>query len=107
MKAGELRHRVRIRQPKDVTVGSTGEPADKYYDVCEAWVAIDGVTGGERKQGVQIEAGITSLVRMRYRDDVKPTMHIQLGGRALNIVSAYDPDGRREQLHCQCREVVT
>lgn len=66
---------------------------------------IKSVGGGERIWGLQMEAGITSAVRMHYHDGVSAKMRLNKQGRLLNIVRAADPDGIRKWLICQCQEV--
>lgn len=71
------------------------------------WCEVLSVGGGERVRGVQIEAGIDTVVAMRFRNDLDPTMQIVHDGRSLNIVRASDPDGRRRELIVQCKELVS
>lgn len=79
-------------------------PKVVYADV---WAEVKSVAGGERIWGLQIEANADHAVRILYREGVKPTMYFQPKGttRRLEILRAPDPDGRRKELVCVCREL--
>ena len=64
------------------------------------------VTGGERIRGMTVEANVTTLVRIVFREDVTVLNRILHGSRILNIERATDVDGTRMYLTCQCREIA-
>lgn len=108
MRPGNLRQVVRIERAT-LANDAAGQPI-------ETWSAIAGgaavpaevlaVSGGETVRGSQMEAGVSTLVTMQWRGDVTTAMRIVHDGRALNVVRAVDPDGRRRSLVCQCAEVA-
>ena len=106
IKAGRLRDLVQI----EADAASADSPADwQPIKAGKCYADIKATAGGERVRGQQIEAGVTTLVTLRYRGDVTSRMSIvpsREPSRRLNIVKAVDPDGRREELMCQCQEVV-
>jgi head-tail adaptor len=108
--AGQLNHLCDICDPNpaqeaDGYPQEAVKPKVMWQDV---WAEILSVGGGEKVRGIQIEAGIDSLVTIRWRAGVKPTYYFaeRKTNRRLNIVKASDPDGRRVWLNCQCKEVV-
>lgn len=91
------------------TLSTSGEPSQTWATISQGAsvpAQVLGVGGGERKRGQQIEAGVTTMVTMRFRTDIDPTMRIVHDGRSLNIVRVYDPDGSRVSLVCQCKETA-
>ncbi len=108
MMTGAFRQRVDIIGPggqRDAATGQVvGAPTPKLKGVpC----SIETVTGGEVRRGQQMQAETTKLVTMRFIDaplapttDDKLTVH---GGGEINILAAYDPDGRRRELIVQGR----
>lgn len=73
----------------------------------DVWAEVKSVGGGERIWGLQVEASVDTAVRVLYREGVKPTMYFRPKGttRQLQVVRAADPDGRRKDLVCMCKEV--
>lgn len=104
--AGDLKHYVELqRQEEPQDAG--GHPGNLPKYVAKLWVAIQPITGQETQRGIQIEAGVTTIVTAHYRDGVTPGMRFVKGNRILNIVRAYDRDDDRKWLECQCRETVS
>ena len=103
--AGDLRERVRLERFAGVDDGAGGQT--------DAWALVDSVwasvlpTGGRE----QLEAGaLTGVqgfrVRIRWRSGLDTTNRFVWNGRALNIRSIEDPDGRREALLAFCESGV-
>lgn len=106
IRAGRLRDLVQIESDR-----ASADSAPDWQPIADGrcWAGIEATSGGERLRGQQIEAGVTTLVTLRYRPDVTSRMSIvplREPARRLNIVKAVDPDGRREELMCQCQEVA-
>lgn len=99
--AGRLRHYVDIVGPggqRDSAGQVVGNPTTKLKSVpC----SIETVTGGEVRRGQQMQATTNKLVRMRFLEgDKAPKTGDKLVGHegTINILAAYDPDGRRREL---------
>lgn len=105
MRAGELRHRVTIERISEAQDAS-GHEVQTSEEVGTVWASVTAVSGTESRRGIQVEAGVTTLVEMRYRDDVTSQMRLIHNGRTLNIERATDPEGRKIRLVCQCKEVA-
>lgn len=106
MRAGQLRHRVTIQRIQEAQ-DAGGYEQQTPKDVATVWASVMAVSGNEYKRGIQVEAGITTIVEMRYRAGVTPGMRIKHDDRLLNIERAVDPEGRRIRLVCQCKEAVS
>ena len=74
--------------------------------------SIETVTGGEVRRGQQMQATTTVLLKMHHPQgafEIQPEhllreMYGEKVNREINVVAAYDPDGRRRELHIQGRE---
>lgn len=105
LSAGRLNTQLLIEQDL------AGQDEDQDWEAIPhgtVWGEVLAVGGGERVRGTQIEAGVNTLVTIRFRDDVTSRMRFAIVGteRKLNIVRAVDPDMSREKLVCQCSELA-
>lgn len=109
MRAGLIRRRVTV-QRYSTTPNALGEAIESWTTLYSAWASVEAVTASERfASGSQQElATVTHRVTLRYRDDktVGPKDRISYDGKAFDIESAIDPDGRRRETVCLCRELV-
>jgi head-tail adaptor len=104
VRAGPKQRYITITDSRTVP-DSSGQPlSGKPRLVCEAYAEVLSVAGGEKVRGLMIEAEATDLLKITYRDGLKPTMTVHLGSRTLNILSARDPDGRQVELFVTCKE---
>lgn len=107
MRAGDLRHRIRINRMVDVQGEEFGQnelQAVTYADRVPA--SVEPLNGRELIQADKQEAGVSHLVRMRWMPGIEPKMQIVFEGRTLNIVSAINKGERRIELELMCLEKV-
>lgn len=102
--AGNLDQRVALYDLEEAQ-DAGGHPVPGERLVRKLWAKVTAVGGGEFRRGTQIEAGVTTLVRIWHRDDVTPRMWFLHRGKRLNIVRTYDETGRRVFTDCQCKQV--
>jgi hypothetical protein len=112
--AGQLNHLCDICDPNpaqeaDGYPQESVKPKVMWQDV---WCNIQamGMTDtsrGERARGLQIEAGVDSLVTIRFREGVKPLYYLleKRTNRRFNVVKSVDQDGRKMWLSLLCKEV--
>lgn len=107
MRAGELRHKIVIRHPSGQKDPDSGEIIPGPGPVFAAvWADVTDLSGREFWSAQQVQAEVTTRVRIRYLSGIKATMTIEHGSRTLEIASPpIDPDGRRRELHLMCREI--
>ncbi len=108
MKAGELRHRVKI-QKLDEAQGGTGEilkgDAD-WTDFAEVWAAIEPLQGRELFIAQQISAEVNSRVKFRFLKGVVPRMRILFGTRKFDIKAVINLLERNREMQALCKELV-
>jgi SPP1 family predicted phage head-tail adaptor len=109
MRAGVLNTRAALQARVASDDGAGGELV-AYTTVASLWLGIAAQSGRELTAAKQQNAQLTHLVTARYRPDAATLARMRLvvgtpsGARVLEIHAAYDPDGRREQLHLLCEE---
>lgn len=105
VQAGSLNKRAKIQQI--ATAQNTfGEAEEAWTDIANVWVEEIPLSGREFFAAKQINASLTTKIRMRYRPDIKPEMRILLEGRTLDINNVMDMDGKKKVLELLCSEVV-
>lgn len=102
MRAGELRHRVRIERLKRIPDGGGGWDED-WVTHAEVWAKVETLSGREYWQAQQVQSEATMRLTMRHRADLLPADRIVYDGQTLNIQHIADPDGRRERLEVLCK----
>lgn len=100
---GELRTRAILETPVDM-VDDSGALVRGWQAVASVWASVSPKRGAEIFVAGEQESVLTSEVVLRWRPDVASPMRFRIGGRALLIRAAFDPDGRRSFLVCTCEE---
>lgn len=108
--AGELSDRVTLQHPGEAQDASGYETPGWKNVKKDIAAKVIPVAGGERVRGRQIEAGIDTVVVVRFGLEKHAkyawSQHRLLNdGLALNIVRATDDEGERKWLTCYCKSV--
>ena len=105
MKIGKLRQRITIQQLSTNTDSfGQGEKGWTHFATC--WAAVEPLSGKEFWNAQTIAAEITTRVKIRYREGVKPTMRILFGSRIFEIKAITDPEEAKRELQILCSEKV-
>lgn len=105
MRAGQLRHRIRLqRQQLGDDLAGGDDMSFVEVDVVDARVETAG--GREFWEAKRLTPELTHEVEIRYRSDVKAGMRFIYEDAVLRIHAARDPEGRRIRLLCFCTELV-
>nr|HIL74928.1 head-tail adaptor protein [Rhodospirillales bacterium] len=102
MKAGLLRHRLKIQERKKGKDNNLGLQYDDFITFCEVWGNVQVITGRERWANEHVAHDYSVAVTIRYRADIKSEMRILFGHRILEIKSIIDPTGRGRELRLLC-----
>lgn len=100
---GELRTRVILEAPVD-SVDDSGALVRAWQPLASVWARVSPKRGAEIFVAGEQESVLTSEVVVRWRPEVASPMRFRIGGRALLIRAAFDPDGCRRFLVCTCEE---
>ena len=105
MRAGDLRHRVTI-QEKQVTKNSYGEEVITWQDVATVWAAVEPLRGREFLEAQRAGAEVTTRIRIRHRDGIRPEMRVVRGSQIYDIEAVINVGGRGRELHLMCKELL-
>lgn len=107
LRYGSMRHRVTIlRLPDPSDVDEAHQPVDQLVEVGRRWAEVLELTGNRLWAAQQVHAEARTEVRLHWTDEIKPLMRIRHMGQDMEIISAADPDGKRKELVCICRDVT-
>ena len=100
LSAGRLRHRVAIMRATKVDDGRGGYMTSWAAVAGARAVPVEvlGLTGTEAVREKVLRGIRVYQITARWRGDLLPKDQLRYGAEDLNIRSAVDPDGRREQL---------
>lgn len=98
-----MRERVTLQAPVRTADGAGGADVT-WNDVATVWASVMALSGRERPAGERMEARRRLQVLIRYRSDVTAAMRLLWQGRALDIRTMYDIDGKRHMLLIDCEE---
>lgn len=105
MRAGRLRHKLIIQQATE-TQGTTGELAVSWGIFATVWGAVEPLRGREFFAAQELQAEVTTRIRMRYLAGVTPKMRVLYGETIFLINAVIDPEMRHRELQLMCVEVV-
>jgi len=106
--AGALRNRVVIQQRQEgaATQDLTGATTPVWADLATVWAEIKAAGGREALLAQQVNASVSTTVRIRYRPDVVASMRVVFGARVFDVEAVLDQDGRRRYLTLLCLEAT-
>ncbi len=102
-KVASLRARLTLERPGGASDNSGGVTLT-WTVVASLWGNIRPTGGTEQLRFDREHAKVDHLIRIRFRNDIKPDMRFRAGARTFEIHRAADPDGRRQWLDCLCEE---
>ncbi len=103
MRAGALRHRVKLQSASTTPDGGGGSHII-WQDVAPLWVAIRPLSGREFQAAGQFSSRLTHEITLRYRPLVLPEMRFSKGTRIFEIRAVMDVDEKRQWLRVLCEE---
>lgn len=106
MRAGRLRHRVKL-QRNEAEQNTMGEPVPVWVVYATVDAEVDPLKGNEFFGAQQINAELTTRVRVRWRPDIKAGDQIIFRERILLIatppINVYE---KNHELVLMCRELT-
>lgn len=105
MRSGELRHRLMFKGPTN-TADGMGGITKSWGSAFTIWGSIDPLKGKEFYESQLINSEITGKIKVRYRDDIDPTMQVYFGDRTFKILSIINPGERNMELNLMVKELV-
>lgn len=106
IRAGELRHRVRL-QRADRTDDGAGGATIRFVDVCWVHARVTTTMTRTMVEAKKLNPKLTHMVQLRYREGInKPDYRFVFGTKVLMIDGIDDPTGERIELVALCEELV-
>lgn len=98
MRLGRLNQRVTLQERATTTLNDEGENTAPWSDLATVWAQAQPIRGQEYFAGGGAQQTADVRFRVRYRDDITPSMRVRWRGVLHDIVSVIDVDGRRQVL---------
>lgn len=76
MQAGRLRNKVTL-QSRVLTPNAVNEEVASYVDLADVFASIEPIQGREFFAAQQVQADVTTRIRIRFRADAVPTMRVK------------------------------
>jgi SPP1 family predicted phage head-tail adaptor len=80
IKAGPLNQRITIQRPAVVVDPASGEPVVSVWEDLpvdpEVWASIETMKGMEYLASAEFHAGVTTRIRVRWREDLTSAMRV-------------------------------
>lgn len=106
MRAGKLRHPVKIEQSTE-SQDEYGAVVLTWTTLASVWAAIEPIRGRERFEAQHHAIEEDTRIRIRYRSDVTAEERVvDRAGQVYDIKGVLDVDGLGEELHLQCQRQV-
>lgn len=105
MTAGELNHRITIKQSTP-TRDSYGQSVIAWSDVGALWAGVITTGGGEFYAAQKKNAETTALFTVRYTTAIDTKMQIVYGGKTYEILDINDVNGANVELQISAKAVV-
>jgi SPP1 family predicted phage head-tail adaptor len=84
----------------------SGQMVDTWVRVATLYARIEPLIGREYLAAAQLAEELSHDVTVRYQRYIKPSMRVVYRDKILEIVSAIDPEERREWLYLKCKEAI-
>lgn len=98
-----MRERINI-QSLTVAISDGGDKSETWATTfSEEPAAFDPISGGETLRGKQVEAGITAVFTVHYRDSFTSTQRVVHGSTTYGIVYVKPVDGGKRYIELYCK----
>lgn len=77
-----------------------------FTPITTLWGRIEAKTGDELVNAARAEGQVVTRIALRWRANIDSRMRLVSGARMFLIRATYDPDGRKREIICLCREVT-
>jgi len=103
--AGTLKDRVTIQSVTE-TRSSSGQVNETWGTFATRWASVEPLQGREFFESQQVNADVTTRVRLRYLEGVTPKMRVLYKTRTFNITSVVNVEERSIETKLLCTEDV-
>lgn len=105
-RVGEMRHRITVRT-ETTAQDNAGQPVVTLVNwLVDEPAKFEPTAGGEGARGRQVEAGISAIFTVRYRNGYTPEMAVVMGGEIWYVVYVKQVQGMDRYRELYCKSVV-
>ena len=72
----------------------------------EVWGSVEPLRGREFWAAKELQAEVSTRIRIRYLDGITPKMQVMDGSRLYWIEAVIDPEMRHIEMQLMCKEIV-
>lgn len=106
VQAGNLRHRITLRQKASTTTANAyGERTPTYQDVATVWARVRPLNARENERAKSAGQSISHAIDIRYREGLDVGMQIVHRGRTLLLNGITDTDEDKVKMTLYCTEL--
>jgi SPP1 family predicted phage head-tail adaptor len=108
MIAERLNKRITIKQQPTTqdNYGETITDVNLWPTFLTVWASVEPINGKEFFAAEQVNASVSTRIRIRYLTGVKPAMAVLYGTRIYNIISVIDYQEQHKEMQLMCEEVI-
>lgn len=100
---GQLRTRLGIYVPQ-IMPDAAGGSTVTWTFFTDAWAHVEPRSQTETQENGRLAVTQSYRVTLRFQDNFPERARLMWGERILRVITASDPDTRRERLHLICEE---
>lgn len=106
IRAGDLRHRLKLYQRTVTKDPATGADAISYELYLTVWAELNPTGGRKFFDGGRFNAEQIDTAAIRYRSGLDETMRAELNGRTFEVLAIGDVGERKTKLMLALRELT-
>ncbi|MBI9042922.1 MAG: phage head closure protein [Anaerolineaceae bacterium] len=106
MQAGMLRHRITIKYKEATQDATYNEEQVSWTTLVTVWASVEPLQGREFLDAKQVQAEVSTRIRMRYLGTVRPTMRVYFGSRVFEVLAVIDVRTRYREMQLMCVERI-
>lgn len=102
MQAGRLRYRLRFEKPVRIRDESGEVIVDQWVEAFTVWGAVEPLTGREYLTSAEFRPGVSTRIRVRWRDDLDASLRVLHAGVVYDIQAVLPVMGLHQEALLMC-----
>jgi SPP1 family predicted phage head-tail adaptor len=102
MQAGRLRYRLRFEKPVRISDESGEVIVDQWVEAFTVWGSVEPLTGREYLASAEFRPGVTTRIRVRWRDDLDTSLRVLHAGTVYDIQAVLPVMGLHKEAQVMC-----
>jgi SPP1 family predicted phage head-tail adaptor len=103
MQAGRMRYRLTFEKPVRIKDESGEVIVDQWIEAFTVWGSVEPISGREYLSAAEFRAGVTTRIRVRWRDDLDATLRIvHQDGTVYDIAAVLPVMGLHKEAQLMC-----